>query len=131
MDAPALDPRSRFRKAQAVAGEKSAALREAAELLTCSDCRYLVEAPLAPPGFNRPPPSLRCSHPVYMDVRPDHIAGKLEIRHPTLAADARKSDGLCGPEAVLFEVKPAPSWIAPVTWWAVTVGAALVLVAAL
>lgn len=64
----------------------------------CVSCRYYSASKMT-----RKAELGRCSHPALIEHRYDRAAGKLHVNHPTWVRDARSDDGLCGPEALLYE----------------------------
>lgn len=69
----------------------------------CVQCRYFA------PGFE---PS-RCASPAYSDHSVDFVAGVVAESPVVSAATARAHDGLCGPEALLFDPKTVAQRVIP------------------
>jgi hypothetical protein len=96
-----VNPETRFRSAQNVVRRKVHARDQAARIIPCSQCKFRIEPK---------PGAFHCSHPVYTEVIADPIAGTVELKHRTKAAEARSHDGYCGQEAALFEPIPGLGW---------------------
>ncbi len=66
----------------------------------CEHCAHLIDEPKL--GYGEPA-GPRCGHLAYTERRFDVVKGEFEEVNKTLAEKARAPEGLCGPEAILFE----------------------------
>lgn len=67
----------------------------------CVDCRHVTQAMR---GYPKEPVAV-CGHLAYTKRHFDPTQGKFIEAAEVDAADARSEDGLCGPEAILFDSK--------------------------
>lgn len=69
-------------------------------------CRSCIFGPINDTGQGK------CDHIAHWNRRWDAVAGKWAARNEVTTADARAPDGLCGPEALLFQPYSVPRLVA-------------------
>jgi hypothetical protein len=88
----------------AVAAAKRDQLLAERGLPACTKCKFMKhghDLSYAGRPMNR---WLACTHPAVEELQFDRLRGKLSVT-PEKASVTRASDGLCGPEGVLYERK--------------------------
>lgn len=94
-----MDTRTRIEAAKARLEANRAKVAGAVGLgPPCTQCRYYVKRPKHSRSL-----SGRCRHLAFVNQVVNPINGRITDNFNTPAHEARAEDGLCGPEAVLFE----------------------------